>query len=172
MIRPVKTSDAKGICDIYNYYVTDTIITFEESPVGIEEMESRIVEVTTELPWLVFEKNQHVVGYSYASRWKSRCAYRYSVESTVYVDPKFKNNRVGSLLYSSLIEILKKKKLHSVLAGIALPNEHSVKFHEKFGFLNVANLKEVGWKFENWIDVGYWQLSLATAQNNRLQGTP
>ena len=56
MIRSAKINDAKTICDIYNYYVTDTIITFEESPVGIEEMESRIVEVTTELPWLVFEK--------------------------------------------------------------------------------------------------------------------
>ena len=168
MIRSAKINDAKTICDIYNYYVTDTIITFEESPVCVEEMEARIAEVTKELPWLVFEENQRVVGYSYASRWKSRCAYRYSVESTVYVDPYFKNMKIGSFLYSELIKILGKKKLHSILAGIALPNEHSVKFHEKLGFVNVAHLKEVGWKFEKWIDVGYWQLNLETAQNKCL----
>jgi phosphinothricin acetyltransferase len=158
-------NDAKIICDIYNYYVKDTIITFEESPIGVEEMKSRIVEVTKELPWIVFEENKCVVGYAYASRWKSRCAYRYSVESTVYVDPYFKNRKIGSLLYSELINILGKKKMHSILAGIALPNEHSVKFHEKFDFVNVAHLKEVGWKFEKWIDVGYWQLNLGSAQN-------
>lgn len=160
MIRPVTISDAEAICRIYNYYVTESIITFEESPVGVDEMESRIADVTKELPWLVFEEKQGVVGYSYASRWKSRCAYRYSVESTVYVDPSFKNKKIGSLLYSELIEILREKKFHSILAGIALPNEHSVKLHEKFGFINVARLKEVGWKFEDWIDVGYWQLNL------------
>lgn len=165
MIRSVKISDAEEICRIYNYYVTESIITFEDSPVGVEEMASRIVETTTELPWLVFEKNQRVVGYAYASRWKSRCAYRYSVESTVYVEPSVKNMKIGSLLYSELIEILRKREIHTILAGIALPNEHSVKLHEKFGFENVALLREVGWKFDTWIDVGYWQLNLETTQN-------
>ena len=160
MIRPVTISDAEAICRIYNYYVTETIITFEEIPVGVDEMASRIAEITRELPWLVFEEKQRVVGYSYAARWKSRSAYRYSVEITVYVDPSFKNRKIGSLLYAELIGILREKGIHSILAGIALPNEHSVKLHEKFGFINVARLKEVGWKFESWIDVGYWQLNL------------
>ena len=163
MIRPVKISDAKEICNIYNHYVTQSIITFEESCVSVDEMESRITEVTTELPWLVYEENKQVMGYSYASHWKSRSAYRYSVESTVYVDPSFTNQKIGALLYSDLIEILRGKNFHSVIGGIALPNEPSVKLHEKLGFEEVAHFKEVGWKFEKWIDVGYWQLNLNSA---------
>lgn len=166
MIRPVQSTDVKDICDIYNHYVAQSIITFEEFPVSIEKMRSRITEVAFELPWLVFEKNQQVVGYSYASRWKSRYAYRYSVESTVYVAPSFTNQKIGAHLYSELIEILREKKVHSVIGGIALPNQPSIKLHEKLGFEKVAQFKEVGWKFKKWIDVGYWQLNLNSAEQN------
>lgn len=160
MIRPVQMNDASEICDIYNHYVTQTIITFEEAPVSINEMESRISDISSELPWLVFEEDQQVVGYTYASHWKSRCAYRYSVESTVYVSPPFINLKIGTQLYTELIRNLREQDYHTVLGGIALPNEPSIKLHEKLGFHNVAHFKEVGRKFDKWIDVGYWQLKL------------
>ena len=99
MIRQIEIKDTKDICDIYNHYVTQTIITFEESPVNTIEMESRISEIVSELPWLVFEDNKQILGYSFASHWKSRCAYRYSVESTVYVSPLFTNRKIGTQLY-------------------------------------------------------------------------
>ena len=164
MIRQVDIKDTKDICDIYNHYVTQTIITFEESPVDVDEMEYRVSEIASELPWLVFEDNQQILGYSYASRWKSRCAYRYSVEGTVYVSPSFTNRKIGTQLYAQLIHILKENNFHSVIGGIALPNLLSIKLHEKFGFEMVAQFKEVGRKFEKWIDVAYWQLKLTNAE--------
>jgi phosphinothricin acetyltransferase len=160
MIRQIEIKDIKDICDIYNHYVTQTLITFEESPVDVVEMESRISEIVSELPWLVFEDNKQILGYSFASHWKSRCAYRYSVESTVYVSPSFTNRNIETQLYAELINVLSEKNFHSVIGGIASPNHPSIKLHEKFGFEKVAQFKEVGWKFEKWIDVGYWQLKL------------
>ncbi len=158
MIRSAIVSDAKAICDIYNHYVQNTIITFEEKPVSVAEMQNRIVEVTDSLPWLVLEEQGDVIGFAYASKWKSRCAYRFCVESTVYLAPHLTGQGNGRQLYEALISDLRLRSLHSVVAGIALPNPASVALHEKMGFEKVAHLKEVGWKFDQWIDVGYWEL--------------
>ena len=158
MIRKAVAGDAEAICSIYNYYIENTIITFEETPVSSDEMINRINEVTGVYPWLVCEENGTVPGYAYAGRWKSRCAYRYSVESTVYVSNDNTGKGIGSSLYTQLIDEIRKLKLHSVLAGIALPNPASIALHEKFGFKKAAHFKETGYKFNKWIDVGYWEL--------------
>lgn len=160
MIRDAERSDAEAIARIYNHYIEKTVITFEEVSISVEDMCSRIVETTQSLAWYVFEIEGRVVGYAYASKWKGRCAYRYSVESTVYLDPDVVGKGVGSKLYSRLLDALKEKSYHAVIAGIAIPNEGSVALHEKFGFIKVAHFKETGWKFDRWIDVGYWQLLL------------
>jgi len=160
MIRNVNIEDAGAICDIYNHYVLNTAITFEEAPVSIKEIQSRIAEVTSSLPWYVSEENGKVIGFAYASKWKSRCAYRFSVESTAYLHPDFIGKGIGRRLYRSLISELRNRSLHGVIGGIALPNEGSVALHERLGFVKVAHFKEVGWKFGQWIDVGYWQLIL------------
>ena len=158
MIRKIKTSDAKAICSIYNYYIQNTIITFEEEPVSENEMINRITSAT--LPWLVFEDGGNILGYAFASEWKSRCAYKYSVECSVYLDTNCKGRGVGTQLYKELLNQLKELKYHTIIAGIALPNEVSVKFHEKLGFEKVAHFKEVGFKFDEFIDVGYWEIIL------------
>jgi L-amino acid N-acyltransferase YncA len=163
MIRNVNIEDAGAICDIYNHYVLNTTITFEEEPVSIKEMQGRIVEVTASLPWSVSEESGKVIGYAFASNWKSRCAYRFSVESTVYLHPDFIGKGIGRRLYESLISELRNRSLHGVIGGIALPNEGSVALHERLGFIKVAHFKEVGLKFGQWIDVGYWQLLLQNA---------
>lgn len=155
MIRKIKTSDAPAICNIYNYYIENTIIIFEEQPLSEEEMKERIQ--SAKLPWLVFEESGQILGYAFASEWKSRCAYKYSVESSVYLDINCKGRGIGTQLYNELLQQLKELKYHTIIAGIALPNEVSVKFHEKFGFEKVAHFKQVGFKFEKFIDVGYWQ---------------
>ena len=85
MIRPVILHDAERLCTIYNFYITQTIITFEEHTVDAEEMTARILELTQTHPWLVYEELGVVIGFAYASPWKSRCAYRFSAESTVYL---------------------------------------------------------------------------------------
>jgi len=158
MIRQVKKSDADAICNIYNYYVDNTIITFEEQPVSVGEICRRIDEVQKAFPWLVFETDGVVLGFAYASKWKGRCAYRYSVESAVYVAKDTTGRKIGEKLYGALISQLGEIGIHSVLGGIALPNAASVHLHEKMGFKKVAEFREVGWKFNKWIDVGYWQL--------------
>lgn len=160
MIRQVTVGDATQICDIYNHYVLHTPITFEEQAVTSDNMMQRIRDTQVSLPWFVWEVNSRIGGFCYASKWKERCAYRHSVESTVYVRPDTVGNGLGTQLYRALLDDLKRRNLHTVLGGIALPNAASIAFHEKFGFEKVAQLKQVGYKFDQWIDVGYWQLLL------------
>ena len=112
------------------------------------------------LPWLIAERDARVVGYAYAARWHSRSAYRFSAEITVYVDASQTRTGVGSRLYDQLFPILRARGIHAVVAGISLPNESSVVLHERFGLTKVAHFKEVGFKFNRWIDVGYWQRTL------------
>jgi L-amino acid N-acyltransferase YncA len=160
MIRSATEADASAICAIYNHHVLNTPVTFEEVAISRREMAARIAEVQLKFPWLVFEREGLVVGYAYASRWKVRSAFRYSVETTVYVDQKAVGTGVGSALYGRLIAALRECSMHSLIAGIALPNRGSVALHEKFGFRKVAHFEQVGWKLNQWIDVGYWELIL------------
>ena len=161
MIRPAEAADAASIAAIYNHYVLNTTVTFEEEAVSTADMGRRIREIKdAELPWLVWEESGKVLGYTYASRWKSRCAYRYAVESTVYLDKDATGRGLGTKLYRTLLDDLRGRGLHSVIGGIALPNAASVALHEKLGFHKIGQFKEVGWKFEQWIDVGYWELIL------------
>lgn len=160
MIRTATADDAVQICQIYNHYVQNTYSTFESTPVQTLEMENRIKEITTDLPWLVKIQNDEIVGYAYASAWKSRCAYRFSAETTIYLLPEFSKKGLGTLLYEALIVSLQLKDMHSVLGAIAMPNLSSVRLHEKLGFEKVGRFKEVGRKFDKWIDVEYWELLL------------
>jgi len=109
------------------------------------------------LPWLVAELDGEVAGYAYASPWASRVGYRFTVEITVYVHRDHGGKGLGSALYGALLPMLEAGGIHSVIGGIALPNEGSVALHEKFGLRKVAHYDEVGIKFGQWIAVGYWQ---------------
>lgn len=158
MIRIANVGDAAQLCEIYNHYVLNTNVTFEEQAVTVEEMASRVQETLSSLPWLVVEDDSQVLGFSYASKWKGRCAYRYSAEATVYLRPDATGKGLGTQLYLELLKELKDRSLHTVMGGIALPNDASVALQEKLGFSKVAQFRQVGHKFGNWIDVGYWQL--------------
>ena len=160
MVRPVKESDAEVMCRIYNKYVAGTTITFEETPLHVDEMVSRVKNVTQDYPWLVYEEKERVIGYTYASRWKERSAYRYSVETGTYIDSDFVGKGIGTVLKGELLKALRGTSIHSVLCGIALPNQASIALCEKYGFVKVAHLKEVGYKLGRWVDVGYWELIL------------
>ena len=158
LIRPVEADDGAAIAAIYNHYVEHTLVTFEEEPVGPAEMARRIGDVqAASLPWLVAEEAGRLAGYAYAAPWKNRRAYRFSVESTIYVDPAVCSRRIGSALYQRLLDELRAGGVHAVIAAIALPNPASVALHEKFGLVKVAHFRETGFKHERWVDVGYWQ---------------
>ena len=160
-IREAVADDAKAIADIYNYFILNTTISFEEEPVTDTEVAKRIAGVQDAgLPWLVVEQDHKVVGYAYATKWRVRHAYRFAVESSVYLGPEDASKGTGTFLYTALMERLRAKGYHLVIGGIALPNDASIALHEKLGFEKVAHFKEVGFKFDRWIDVGYWQKRL------------
>ena len=163
MIRHVTTNDAVKICAIYNHYIVNTTVTFEEEAVTENEMKSRIEGVTEKFPWLVYEEENNIEGYAYATEWRPRTAYRYSAEITVYLKPQATNKGIGTALYKNLIQEMKALQVHSLIGGIALPNNSSIALHEKLNFKIVAHFSEVGFKLNKWVDVGYWQLQL----NNR-----
>ena len=160
MVRPAQATDAAAIAAIYNFYVASTVVTFEEDPVPADEMRRRMEAVfASSLPWLVAEWDGRVAGYAYATGWKARSAYRYSVETTVYLEDGLAKRGVGTALYAELFRLLKERGVHAVIGGIALPNDASVALHEKFGMRKVAHFQQVGFKFGQWVDVGYWQLT-------------
>jgi phosphinothricin acetyltransferase len=153
--------DAEAIARIYDYYVENTVVTFEETPVSAEAMAARVAEVQSQaLPWLVAEVANRVVGYAYAGNWKGRSAYRYSVETTVYLEHGYRGRGIGRTLYAALPPILRAGGMHVAIGGVALPNEASVALHESLGFQHVGTFRQVGFKHGRWVDVAYWQLAL------------
>jgi len=158
MIRMAAAADAAALARIYNHYVRETIVTFEEEPVADAEMARRLADVqAASLPWLVAEEADGVVGYACARPWKPRRGYRFSTEVSVYLDAAHGGRGLGTKLYTNLLSELRTRHIHAAMGGIALPNEASVRLHEKLGFEKVAHFREVGFKFGEWIDVGYWE---------------
>ena len=115
MIREVKLSDAKAIVDIYNYYILNTNITFEEKQLTVDDMEERIIEKTAKHPWIVYERDGQVIGYAYLSGWHSRSAYRYSNEASIYLDSNEKGHGIGKELFGQLLEVSKGYGVHTIL---------------------------------------------------------
>ena len=158
MIRQVVPGDAAALCGIYNYYVQNTAATFEEEPVRLAEMESRVRTISAAYPWLVLEEAGAILGYAYANKFRERSAYRYAAEISIYLKNGQENRGLGTLLFGRLLEETKKTNIHALIAGITLPNDRSVAVHEKFGFEKIACFREVGFKMNRWLDVGYWEL--------------
>ncbi len=161
LLRPATASDAAAICAIYNPYVLETVITFEQAPVSETEMTQRIREYAAQYPWLVAEVDARVVAYAYATRWRTRAAYDHTLESTIYVDKSFTGRGIAKPLYLELLRELKSRGVHAVVGCIALPNDASVALHETCGYLKVGHFPQVGRKFERWVDVGFWQVTFA-----------
>ncbi len=162
IIRPVTALDAEAINSIYNHYIAHSIATFEEELMSVGDMQQRINKTCEDgYPWLVAESdNGEILGYAYGTQWKERFSYRFVAEVTVYLAPGGEGKGVGSTLYAELFPILKERGFHSLIAVVSLPNDGSAALHEKFGMNKVGHYKEVGFKFNQWIDVGYWQLML------------
>lgn len=161
MIRNAQPGDAQAICAIYNYYVEETVITFEEVTVATGDMKERIEKITATHPWFVMEEKGLVVAYAYAAPWRVRTAYRFSTELTVYVHKDHQGKGYGERIYSHLIDEMTRRGMHCLYGVIALPNAGSTGLHEKLGFKKCGHFTEVGFKFGNWIDVGYWEKKIS-----------
>lgn len=162
MIRNAEAQDAPAIAAIYNHYVRETVVTFEEEPVSADEMAARIASCPQ--PWLVLEEQAAVIGYAYGKPYHPRSAYRFSYESTIYLHHEAHGQGHGTRLYTALLDQLAQVPVHVVIGAIALPNAASVALHERLGFVKTGHLSAVGYKRAGWVDVGYWSRELANAR--------
>jgi L-amino acid N-acyltransferase YncA len=159
-IRLAHDGDAEAIASIYRPVVESTVISFETIPPDRAEIARRLADTMIEYPWLVCERDGHIAGYAYATRHRVRAAYQWSVDTSVYIDDAHKRTGVGRGLYESLFSILAAQGFFNAFAGIALPNAASVGLHEAMGFEKLGVYRNVGFKFGEWRDVGWWQLRL------------
>jgi len=160
IIRLAVPEDAENILGIYAPYIESTSFTFETDVPSVAEFSERITKYLQHWPWLVCEINGSIAGYAYASAYRERVAYQWSVECSVYVHDNFQRAGVAGALYASLFEILKKQGFRNVYAVINLPNDRSVAFHESCGFRYFATYEQVGYKLGQWKNVGWWRLIL------------
>lgn len=160
MIRCVELTDTKTITAIYNEYVINSVATFETEPVSETEMRSRISEISSYFPYLVYEADGEVVGYCYAHVWKEKAAYKYTLETTIYLSPKYQGKGIGKQLMTRLIDECRVAGYHACIACITEGNEGSNQLHLKLGFKQVSHFEKVGIKFGRWLDVLDYELLL------------
>jgi len=161
MIREATEQDAEVITEIFNYYIRNTVITFEEDEINTVHFIERFNKVKRSgFSWLVAVDDGDVIGFAYSSRWIDRASYRNTAEVSVYLVQTATSKGWGTKLYNELFSILRQKSIHVAICGITLPNPASVAIHEKFGMKKIAHFEQVGYKFGEWLDVGYWQVQL------------
>jgi L-amino acid N-acyltransferase YncA len=159
-IREARLGDAEALLAIYRPFVEDTAVSFEMEPPSLAEFEDRIAAALGKWAWLVAENDRGSVGYAYASSFRSRAAYRWSVETSAYVRADHRGQGLGKRLYRELLPILEGQGYCTAYAGIALPNDPSIALHQSVGFTPVGVFRRAGWKFGRWHDVAWWQISL------------
>jgi phosphinothricin acetyltransferase len=159
-IRDATAEDAQSLLEIYLPFVRDTAVSFETEPPTVRDFESRIESAQSRWAWLVGEEEGRVIGYAYATAFRSRAAYRWSAETSAYVREGHRGRGVAKRLYVELLKVLGDKGYCNAYAGIALPNEASVALHRSLGFTPVGVFRRAGWKFGSWHDVSWWQLEL------------
>lgn len=160
-IRNCVIQDAAVFAEIYAPYVTDSWISFEEEPPRESDIARRIDLTMQSYPWLTAVLEGEIVGYAYGGRFRERAAYRYATETTIYLRQDSHRQGIGRALYTALLEELGRRGFTQAVALIALPNEASVGLHERLGFYPAGINREVGYKMDQWIDVGLWQRPIA-----------
>ncbi len=159
-MRSAIEDDLVRVREIVNHYIEHSVFNFRTEPQSIDEVRALWAQRHQQFPWLVAVVDDRVVGAAYAGPWNERAAYRWTVESTIYVDPAAHRRGIGDALYTELLDRLRRQGFHSAVAVIALPNDPSVRLHERHGFARVGHLREAGFKHDAWHDVGFWQCHL------------
>lgn len=160
MIRVATEADAGQMVVIYAPFVSDNAVSFELVPPTANEMAQRVSSALERYPWLVSVRDGSVTGYAYASLFRTREAYQWSVDSSVYIHEENRRQGVGKALYTSLFACLRLLGYHNVYAGVTLPNDASVALHESVGFSLVGVYRHVGYKLGEWHDVAWWEFAL------------
>ena len=163
-IRPATVDDAAAIAQIYAPYVTDTAISFEKETVSAAQIAERMQSFDGLYPWLVAaEAGDSVIGYAYGTQFRTRPAYRFAVETSIYLEPSAQGRGLGTQLYRTLLDALAAQGFTQAIAGITLPNDASVRVHDRVGFKLVGVYKDIGYKLGRWHDVGRYQCPLTVA---------
>ena len=173
LIRLAAEADAAAVAAIYRPYVEDSRISFEEEAPDAAEMRRRIRGSTPGLyPWFVAEEDGRLLGYAASSPFRTRPAYRWIVETGIYLDPAAQGRGTGRALLSTLLEALGRQGFAAAIGAIALPNDVSVALHEKLGFFHTGTYRQVGFKQGEWLDVGLWQKELAPRKAEPTEPVP
>jgi len=166
IIRSAASCDAAVIARIYAPFVSDTAVTFDEEIPTAAAMSHKIDDIVKMYPFLVAQQGDQIVGYAYASPFRPRASFRWTVEVTVYVNAANQRQGIGRSLYEVLLPTLTKHGFVTAYAVITLPGLASVAMHEAFGFKRIAVFQKVGFKLGQWHDVGYWERRLNTPTAN------
>lgn len=163
-LRAATPGDAAAIAAIYAPFVRESAVSFETEPPDEAAMRARIEAGGGLYPWIVAEEEEGaLLGYAYSARFRDRAAYRFAVETSVYLRADASGRGLGRQLYEPLLATLEGRGFTQAIAAITLPNEPSVRLHERLGFERAGTYRQVGWKFGAWHDVGLWQRALAKA---------
>lgn len=162
-VRAAVVADAGAINRIYNHYIRDSAITFDVEPWSEPQRTAWLGEFSGDAnPYhaLVAESAGEIVGFAFNSQFRAKACYRLSTETTIYIAPQNQSCGVGSALYTNLFCLLAKTELHRAFAAITLPNCKSIKFHQSFGFTQIGILSQVGYKFNRYVDVAWFEKKL------------
>jgi phosphinothricin acetyltransferase len=164
LIRPARAEDFVEIAAITNYYIETTAIHFGYDPCTADDLRQLWEKTRAKHPWLVAEDAQvapetpgRVIGYAKSGVWRERAAYQWTAEVGLYVAPMERGKGIGTALYDELLSQVALRGFHSAVAGITLPNDASIKLHEKLGFEHVGTFQEAGFKLDAWHSVDFWQ---------------
>ncbi len=160
LIRDFEARDVPAANALTNHFILHTTVHWGADAVSDPDFLALWQQQTQRYPWLIVEVDGSLAGYCKAGAWRTREGYRHTCESTIYVEPAFQRRGVGQALYRALFDRLRAADFRMVIAGIALPNEASVRLHESLGFKLVGVFHHVGWKFDQWLDAGFWELDL------------
>ena len=160
-VRHGRKEDAAACAAILGHYILHSVVNLHGQPLPAEYFSGLIEKAGDAAPFVVAENAGEICGYACADCWRSRCGYRYTVETSVYVKPEKSRTGIGSCLLAALLAALKNGDIKTAVAFITLPNPHSIRLHEKFGFVGTGVLPGVGWKFSAAHDVGFWVKNFA-----------
>lgn len=160
IIRDIEEKDIKSCLDIYNYYIKNTTVTFEETLMSYDDFLNRVNTIKSKYPYLVLEEDSRVIGYVYLDKFSNRSAYRCTVDLSIYLDKDYTNKGYGKLLLSEIEKKARELNIKNIISIITKENTASIKFHEENGFIKVGELKDVGYKFNRFLSNTYYQKSL------------
>lgn len=160
MIRKIEEKDIPVILDWYNWYISNSIATFETEEISLEGFKQRVAFITEKYPWVILEENDKPVGYAYYSEFNRRQAYACTVDLAIYLDPNACHHGYGKTLMKEMIDIARKSGYKNIISLVTAGNIASEKLHERFGFMKKATFEDIGYKYNQWLAVSYYYLQL------------